>query len=51
MPNWRNPADGAIANGVIDSITGRFFLLAGFPYMGRTGDEDFGVGFPQLCRG
>ncbi len=32
-----------IANRLIDSITDRFFLLAGFPYLGRTRDEDFGI--------
>lgn len=33
-----------IANRLIDTITDRFFLLAGFPYLGRSRDEDFGVG-------
>ncbi|HMF74114.1 MAG TPA: type II toxin-antitoxin system RelE/ParE family toxin [Bryobacteraceae bacterium] len=32
-----------MANRLIDSITDRFFLLASFPYMGRSRDEDFGV--------
>jgi hypothetical protein len=29
---------------LIDSITDRFFLLAGHPYLGRSRDDDFGVG-------
>jgi toxin ParE1/3/4 len=33
-----------IANRLIDSITDRFFLLGGFPYLGRSRDEDFGFG-------
>jgi toxin ParE1/3/4 len=33
-----------IANRLIESITDRFFLLAGFPYIGRSRDEDFGPG-------
>jgi len=33
-----------IANRLIDSITGRFFLLAGHPYLGRARDDDFGAG-------
>lgn len=33
-----------IANRLIDTITDRFFLLAGFPYLGRSRDEDFGLG-------
>jgi toxin ParE1/3/4 len=33
-----------IANRLIDSITGRFFLLAHYPYLGRIRDEDFGSG-------
>jgi plasmid stabilization system protein ParE len=34
----------AVANHLIDSITDRFFLLAGHPYLGRSRDDDFGVG-------
>jgi uncharacterized protein (TIGR03435 family) len=34
-----------IANRLIDSITDGFHRLAGFPYIGRSRDEDFGVGF------
>jgi toxin ParE1/3/4 len=33
-----------IANRLIDKITDRFFLLARFPFMGRSRDEDFGAG-------
>jgi len=33
-----------IANRLIDNITDRFFLLARYPFMGRSRDEDFGVG-------
>jgi toxin ParE1/3/4 len=33
-----------IADQVIDSITERFFLLAGHPYLGRARDDDFGIG-------
>jgi toxin ParE1/3/4 len=32
-----------IANRLIDSIADRFFLLARFPYIGRSRDEDLGV--------
>jgi toxin ParE1/3/4 len=40
-----------IANRLIDSITDRFFLLASFPYMGRSRDEDFGVGCRSFAVG
>jgi toxin ParE1/3/4 len=33
-----------IANRLIDSITDRFFLLTTFPFIGRSRDEDFGLG-------
>jgi plasmid stabilization system protein ParE len=33
-----------IANQPIDTITRRFFLLAGHPYLGRVRNEDFGIG-------
>ena len=36
----------AVANHLIDSITDRFFLLAGHPYLGRPRDDDFGVTWP-----
>jgi toxin ParE1/3/4 len=29
---------------LIDSITDRFYFLAGFPYAGRSRDRDFGAG-------
>jgi len=31
-----------IANRLIDSITDRFLLLANFPYIGRSREQDFG---------
>jgi toxin ParE1/3/4 len=34
-----------IANRLIDTITERFLLLASFPYMGRSREEDFGPGY------
>jgi toxin ParE1/3/4 len=33
-----------IANRLIDSITDRFALLAIYPHLGRSRDEDFGAG-------
>lgn len=33
-----------IADRLIDSITNRFLLLARHPYLGRSRDDDFGVG-------
>ena len=33
-----------IANRLIDSIVDRFGLLAGFPNLGRSRNDDFGVG-------
>jgi toxin ParE1/3/4 len=33
-----------VANRLIDSITDRFFLLSGHPYLGRAREDDFGVG-------
>jgi toxin ParE1/3/4 len=32
-----------IANRLIDTITDRFFLLTGFPYLGRSRHKEFGV--------
>ena len=32
------------ASRLVDSITGRFFLLSSFPRAGRRRDEDFGAG-------
>jgi plasmid stabilization system protein ParE len=39
-----------IANRLIDTITNRFFMLAGFPYVGRARDDDFGPGCRSLSR-
>jgi toxin ParE1/3/4 len=33
-----------VASRLVDSITGRFFLLSGFPRAGRMREEDFGAG-------
>ena len=33
-----------IADRLVDSITERFFLLGGHPYLGRPRDDDFGIG-------
>jgi len=33
-----------IANRLVDEITDRFFLLAGFPYLGRPREPDLGIG-------
>ena len=40
-----------VATRLIDAITGRFFLLANFPYVGRARDEDFGAGSRSACVG
>jgi toxin ParE1/3/4 len=40
----KESGDIDIANRLIDTITDRFFLLARFPYMGRSRAEDFGAG-------
>jgi toxin ParE1/3/4 len=40
-----------IANRLIDSITDRFIVLAGFPYIGRSRDEDFGPGCRSVTVG
>jgi toxin ParE1/3/4 len=40
-----------IANRLIDTITDRFFVLATFPYLGRSRDEDFGPGCRSLAVG
>jgi toxin ParE1/3/4 len=40
-----------IANRLIDTITDRFLLLAGFLYIGRSRDEDFGSGCRSLTVG
>ena len=40
-----------IANRLIDTITDRFFTLAGFPYAGRARDGEFGTGCRSLAAG
>ena len=40
-----------IANRLIDTITDRFFMLAGFPYVGRARDDEFGVGCRSVAVG
>jgi toxin ParE1/3/4 len=40
-----------IADRLIDSITGRFILLASFPYLGRSRDQEFGVGCRSFAVG
>ncbi len=40
-----------IANRLIDNLTDRFFVLAGFPYIGRPRDEDFGPGCRSVTAG
>ena len=32
-----------VATRLIDAITDRFFLLASFPWLGRTREDDFGA--------
>ncbi|MGC2636859.1 MAG: type II toxin-antitoxin system RelE/ParE family toxin [Acidobacteriaceae bacterium] len=40
-----------IANRLIDTITNRFLLLAGFVYIGRSRDEDFAPGCRSMAVG
>ena len=40
-----------IAGRLIDSITNRFLLLARQPYLGRSRDDDFGVGSRSFAVG
>ncbi len=40
----RDSGSMEVANRLIDSITDRFYFLAGFPQAGRSRDRDFGVG-------
>ena len=40
-----------VANRLIDSITDRFVLLAGFPHLGRARDADFGAGMRSFSVG
>ena len=40
-----------VATRLIDTITGRFFFLAGFPDVGRARDDDFGAGSRGIAVG
>lgn len=40
-----------IATRLIETITDRFFVLANFPFMGRSREEDFGHGYRSLAVG
>ena len=40
-----------IADQLIDSITERFLLLSGHPYLGRRRDEDLGIGMRSFAVG
>ena len=40
-----------IANRLIDTLTDRVFMLAGFPYVGRARDDDFGPGCRSVAVG
>ena len=40
-----------IANRLIDTLTNRFVMLAGFPYVGRARDDDFGPGCRSVAVG
>ena len=40
-----------IANRLIDTLTDRFLMLAGFPYVGRARDDDFGPGCRSVAVG
>ena len=40
-----------IANRLIDTITDRFFVLASFPYIGRSREEDLGSAYRSLSVG
>ena len=40
-----------IATDLVESITDRFLLLAGFPYAGRAREEDFGAGSRSFAVG
>jgi toxin ParE1/3/4 len=39
------------ANRLIDTLTERFLVLASFPYLGRSRDDDFGPGYRSLAVG
>jgi plasmid stabilization system protein ParE len=38
-------------SGSVDTITDRFFVLASFPYIGRSRDDDFGAGCRSVTVG
>ena len=40
-----------IANRLIDTLTDRFFMLTGSPYVGRARDHDFGPGCRSVAVG
>jgi toxin ParE1/3/4 len=40
-----------IANRLIDTLTDRFVMIAGFPHVGRARDDDFGPGCRSLAVG
>lgn len=40
-----------VADRFVDSITERFFLLAGHPYLGRPRDDDLGIGLRSFSVG
>lgn len=40
-----------IADHLVDSITNRFFLLAKYPYLGRSRDHEFGSGIRSFPSG
>ena len=40
-----------MANRLIDTVTDRFLVLAGFPHIGRSLDEDFGQGCRSVIVG
>ena len=40
-----------IANRLIDNITDRFLLLARYPFLGRSREEDFGIGSRSFAVG
>jgi toxin ParE1/3/4 len=52
---WLYVAKGSgsieIANRLIDTITNHFVMLAGFPYVGRARDDDFGPGCRSVAVG
>ena len=39
------------ADRLIDAITDRFWTLAGFPWMGRSREDDFGPGYRSFAVG